>query len=389
MGAVTSPAADRGPLALAALASAAVPGLDPVSVEQVETSPDSRYDVAFVQDSEHRRWVIRCPRTAAASAQLEQSATLTQLLSRRLLQSVPVVKGWVALPEGGRAAVYPYLTGRPVTFEALEPGPGLTASLGRAIAAVHNLDPALFDEAGSVSYDAETYRTRRLADLDRAAATGRVPTGLLEQWENHLEEVGWWRFSSVPTLGGVSGDQVLVGEEESGDLVVKGFLGWEDARVADAADDLAEIVAALDDDALDTFLEAYAHTRSERPDAHLVDRARLAHEMSLVRSMMAAVAAGDLDGAEDHASSLRRLDEQRSAEAAAAPDDAGAKALAHDDTPHDAGANALADEGERQSGEDEHDDEPDQDEVDTDQPGQDEPVDDEPDHEDDEQPPKG
>ena len=124
MGAVTSPAADRGPLALAALASAAVPGLDPVSVEQVETSPDSRYDVAFVQDSEHRRWVIRCPRTAAASAQLEQSATLTQLLSRRLLQSVPVVKGWVALPEGGRAAVYPYLTGRPVTFEALEPEEG-------------------------------------------------------------------------------------------------------------------------------------------------------------------------------------------------------------------------------------------------------------------------
>lgn len=351
MGAVTSPAADRGPLALAALASAAVPGLDPVSVEQVETSPDSRYDVAFVQDSEHRRWVIRSPRTAAASAQLEQSATLTHLLSRRLLQSVPVVKGWVALPEGGRAAVYPYLTGRPVTFEALEPGPGLTASLGRALAAVHNLDPALFDEAGSVAYDAETYRTRRLADLDRAAATGRVPTGLLEQWENHLEEVGWWRFSCVPTLGGVSGDQVLVTEDESGDLVVKGFLGWEDARVADAADDLAEIVAALDDDALDTFLEAYAHTRSERPDAHLVDRARLAHEMSLVRSMMAAVAAGDLDGAEEQASALRRLDEQRSAVAAAIPDDAGATALAAE--------------------------------------GDDQPGDDEPDPEDDEQPPKG
>ena len=64
---------------------------------------------------------------------------------------------------------------------------------------------------------------------------------------------------------------------------------------------------------------------------------------------------------------------------AAAPDDAGAKALAHDNTPHDAGATTLADEGERQSGEDEHDDEPDQDEL----------VDDAPDHEDDEQPPKG
>jgi macrolide phosphotransferase len=329
--AVTSPA-DRGPLALAALASAAVSGLDPVSVEEVETGPDSRFAVAFVQDSEHRRWVIRSPRTAAASAQLEQSATLTHLLSRRLRQSVPVVKGWVPLPEGGRAAVYPYITGRPVTLEALEPGPGVTASLGRALAAVHNLDPALFDEAGSVSYDAETYRTRRLADLDRAAATGRVPTGLLQRWENQLEEVGWWRFSSVPTLGGLSGDQVLVGEEESGDLVVKGFLGWEDARVADAADDLAEIVAALGEEALDTFLEAYAHTRSERPDAHLVDRARLAHEMSLVRSMMASVAAGDLDGAEEHAASLRRLDEETSAaDLAATPAAATTAAATQDD----------------------------------------------------------
>ena len=336
MEAVNSPA-DRGPLALAALASAAVSGLDPVSVEEVRTGPTSRYDVAFVQDAEHRRWVIRSPRTAAASAQLEQAATLTHLVARRLRQSVPVVKGWVALPEGGRAAVYPYLTGRPVELDLLTPGPGLTASLGRALATVHNLDPAIFDEAGSVSYDAETYRTRRLADLDRAAATGRVPTGLLQRWENQLEDVGRWRFSSVPTLGGVEGDQVLVGEDEPGELVVKGFLGWEDARVADAADDLAEIVAALDEESLDTFLEAYAHTRSERPDAHLVDRARLAHEMSLVRSMMAAVAAGDLDAAEDQASALRRLDEETSAQ-----DLAGALARATGETDEDAGALARA-----------------------------------------------
>ena len=116
VGAVTSPAG-RGPLALAALASAAVPGLDPVSVEPVAGGTGARYDVALVQDAEHRRWVIRCPRSAAASAQLEQSSALTALLARRLLLSVPVVKGWVALPEGGRAAVHHYLAGRPVELE--------------------------------------------------------------------------------------------------------------------------------------------------------------------------------------------------------------------------------------------------------------------------------
>lgn len=309
VGAVTSPAG-RGPLALAALASAAVPGLDPVSVEPVAGGTGARYDVALVQDAEHRRWVIRCPRSAAASAQLEQSSALTALLARRLLLSVPVVKGWVALPEGGRAAVHHYLAGRPVELELLGPGPGLTASLGRAVASVHNLDVAIYDEAGAATYDAEVYRSRRLADLDRAAATGRVPTGLLARWESQLEDVGRWRYKPTATVGRLTGEQVLVGEDEQGELVVRGLLGWEDARVADPADDLAEVVGRLEPDALDTFMEAYAHTRVDRPDRHLLERARLSYEMTLVRQMMAAVAAGDLDRAEEHAAAMRRLEQQ-------------------------------------------------------------------------------
>ena len=96
---------ERTPTFLAALASAAVPGLDPVSVEALPSVAEQDYDVAFVQDHEHRRWVIRCPRTPAASAGLEQSAALLALLSRRLTMPVPAVKGWVPLPEGGRGAV--------------------------------------------------------------------------------------------------------------------------------------------------------------------------------------------------------------------------------------------------------------------------------------------
>ena len=306
----------RSPLALAALASAAVPDLDPVSVEQVRTEPTSRFDVAFVQDAEHRRWVIRCPRTPAASAQLEQSAALTHLVSRRLQLSVPVVRGWVALPEGGRAAVHAQISGRLLDLERLVPGPGLTASLGRAVASVHNLDPAVFEEAGTPSYEPEAYRTRRLADLDRAAATGRVPTGLLTRWERQLEDVGLWRYQPVPTIGGLGGERVLATEDDDQQLSVRGFVGWEDAQVADPADDLAAVVGSVDEETLDTFMEAYAHTRVHRPDRGLVRRARLVHEMSLVRSMMSAVATGDLDLAEEHAAALRRLD----AEVADAPD---------------------------------------------------------------------
>lgn len=300
----------RGPLALAALASAAVPGLDPTSVEGVVTDAAHPFDVAFVQDVEHRRWVVRCPRTPAAAAQLEQSAALLSLLARRLTVPVPSVKGWVALPEGGRAAVHGYVTGQPVDLDLLAPGSRLTAGIGRALGQLHNLDVAVYEEAGVPVYDAEAYRTRRLADLDRAAATGRVPTGLLSRWEATLEDVSRWRFTAVPTHGAVQGESMLATPGDDGDAELKALVAWESAQVADPADDLAALVGALDAATLDTVLEAYAHVRVQRPDPHLVERARLVDEMRLVRSMTTAVAAGDDAAAEDYAAQLRRLDQE-------------------------------------------------------------------------------
>lgn len=317
MGFVTS----RGPLTLAALASAAVPGLDPDTVEGVLPSgPGDPVEVAFVSDREHRRWVIRCPKTPAASAHLERSAALLALLTRRLTMPVPAVKGWVALPEGGRAAVHTYLTGRLVSFAGIEAGSTLAAGLGRTIAQLHNLDPRVYEEAGVPVYDAAAYRSRRLAELDRAAATGRVPTGLLGRWEQVLDDETLWAFTTTATHGAIGEDSVLATPDDGtgADADVKTLLGWESAQVADPADDLAPLVAELPPAAVDTVLEAYAHARVERPDRHLRERARVIGEMQLVRSMMASVAAGDDAGAEEYATELRRLDDRLAREEEAA-----------------------------------------------------------------------
>lgn len=288
-----------------------MPGLDPSSVEGVVASgPTRSFDVAFVQDHEHRRWVIRCPRTPAASARLEQSAALLALLTRRLTMPVPAVKGWTPLPEGGRAAVHTYLTGRMLDLASVAPGSKVAVGLGRSLAHLHNLDRRVYEEAGVPVYEAEAYRTRRLAELDRAAATGRVPTGLLTRWEHELEDVSSWRFTTTPTHDDIGSSTILATPDDGEEPDVKALLGWESAQVADPADDLAALVAELHPDSLDTVMEAYAHSRSDRPDRHLQQRARLVHQMQMVRTMMAAVAAGDDDGAEEHARSLRRLDDQ-------------------------------------------------------------------------------
>jgi len=136
---------DRSPLTLAALASAAVPGLDPVGVEALPSEPGQQFDVAFVQDSQHRRWVVRAPRSQAAGAQMDLTVALLGLLARRLPFSVPTPKGFAALKEGGRAAIYPYLPGQNLDYGRLPAGPGVAAELGRAIAALHNADHQLFE----------------------------------------------------------------------------------------------------------------------------------------------------------------------------------------------------------------------------------------------------
>ena len=301
----------HSPLALAALASAAVPGLDPATVQGVAQRMGHQFEVAFVEDTQHRRWVVRAPRSAAAGAQMDVAVSLLGLLSRRLSFSVPMPRGFVALAEGGRAVVYPFIAGRPLNFAHLPGGPGIAAELGRALAALHNLDLALCDEAGLPSYDPDTYRTRRLADLDRAAATGHVPTRLLSRWERSLEDVSLWRFAPTPTHGDLAGDEVLAVFDDDDDATtgrIRGLTGWQDAKVADPADDFATLAMQAPAAAFDAVLEAYAHARLDRPDKYLERRARLAGELKLVSELLVAVGARNQGGIEACAARLRTLD---------------------------------------------------------------------------------
>jgi aminoglycoside phosphotransferase (APT) family kinase protein len=298
---------------LAALASSAVPGLDPQTVQEVRARHDAGFETARIEDTEHRRWLLRAPLTAAAGAQQEAAQPLLRLVARRLPFAVPVARGFAPVPDRGRAMVCPMPSGRPLHWSRLPAGTALAAEVGRAVAAVHNLDPRIYDEAGLPSYDADEYRSRHLADVDRAAATGRVPTGLLARWEHALEEVALWRFATTPTHGNLAGEQVWADfpdDQDAGGGRVRSVMGWEHAQVADPADDFATLVAGADPEAFDTVFEAYAHARIERPDPHLEHRARLAGELRLVRALLEAVAASDSSEVEARSAALRRLDER-------------------------------------------------------------------------------
>ncbi|MFN8097347.1 MAG: phosphotransferase [Dermatophilaceae bacterium] len=281
----------RTPLTLAALASAAVPGLDPVTVASLATASAAPYDAAVVTDADNRKWVVRAPLSAAGAAELDAAAAIVTLLSRHLSFGLPTPVGFAASREGGRAAVHALLPGSGINLDELGPEDDLVGAIGRALAEIHNLEPGLLESAGLETYTADEYRQRHLSDLDRAAASGRVPAALLSRWERALENVAIWQFAPTPIHGGIDGRHLLVQVHEATPKLT-GITGWRRAKVADPADDFAAIVRDGDADTATEIARAYAKARTSRPDRHLLTRAQLIGELGYVTNLFDALAAG-------------------------------------------------------------------------------------------------
>ncbi|PFG40598.1 phosphotransferase family enzyme [Georgenia soli] len=296
----------RSALALAALATTAVPGLDVVATRPPQTA-NSDYQTTGLLDAGGRHWVIRAPLHPAAGAALEGEVALLANLTKevdegRLPFDVPRPVGFAALPEGGRAMVFRALVGRPLVLDRLTSGPGLSAELGRAIAAFHELDISVVADAGLPVYDPDSYRRRCLAEVDEAARTGRVPSVLLNRWEHALEDVALWKFRPTPVHGDLAPEHVLVKDGR-----ITAVLSLSEVHVGDPAEDLAWLLAAAPEDSLDAIEEAYSLARTEGADATLLNRALLVSELALARWLLHGVRHDEQPVIEDATAMLRTL----------------------------------------------------------------------------------
>ncbi len=261
------------------------------------------FDVTTLTDSTGKRWVVRAARRIAAAAALDAERRILPLLT-----GLPVaVPAPVDLFEGGECLVYPEILGGPLRAEELSPGSALAVQIGRTIAAIHEIPSEVFDDAGLPSYPAEAYRQRRLSDVERAARTGMVPASLTERWTRELQHSSRWQFAATPVHADLAGEHLLVHGQE-----LHAIVDWGEACVADPADDLAWVLLGASPEAADTIFEAYAMARSQAPDPHLLDRARLAGELALIRWLLGAIAAGEQVIVNQAEAALRSLAEATS-----------------------------------------------------------------------------
>ncbi|MET3919626.1 aminoglycoside phosphotransferase (APT) family kinase protein [Arthrobacter sp. UYEF20] len=295
----------RKPIELAAVATAAVPGLTPTAVSSAPDDP-ADFDSALLLDSEGKRWRVRSPRHAEASARLETEFMVLRAFAPAIRAELPFLMPTVAgtVRQGPLSTfVYSHLGGSTRSVEELSEGSAaLAGEIGAAMAAIHDLPHSLVSNADLPSYTPNEFRQRRLNELDQAATTGKIPPLLLRRWEHALEDVSLWRFNPCVVHGDLHEDNLLVDGER-----VTAVTGWTDLRIGDPADDMAWLVASNEQEFVDAVLEHYTSSRRDAPDAHLLRRAALSAEFALAQYLVKGLSAGNQDMIDEADSMLTAL----------------------------------------------------------------------------------
>lgn len=272
------------PLKLAALATVAVPGLQ-VTGLRADSYSDEVRSVANIVDASGNRWTVTCSNETIAGPAAEAEAAILQRLAtthdvNRIPFDVPRIKGTTRTRDGNRVYVHQDLGGRPLEDSDLADDPLLPASLGRALAALHNLPERVYTDVSVPSHSAIECRAGLLSMLDEAPARAAVPVNLRIRWQGALDDLSLWRFPPAPIHGDLQGNAVYVSRGS-----VVGIAGFTSACVGDPAVDIAWVQAVASDAFLERFREAYSHER-EATDLHLFTRAQLMSELALVRWLL-------------------------------------------------------------------------------------------------------
>ncbi len=287
----------KSPLILAALAKDAVPHVDFKQVNSLSSGAGGAFDTALLTAVDDRHYVVRVANTQAAGTEQEVELRAFKAISAAHRATLPFaissVVGESKDLKGHRALILEFVYGSPIDIGSVAPDSEFSMSIGKAIAAIHNLDRAVVTEAHLPEYDLAEVTRVRVAELDRMAATGKVPAVLLERWESALEDTSVFRFTPSVIHGGLSGENVL-----GQDRAVSGVLAWSALRIGDPAEDFAWIAESGNFDLLDSIIKTYSAHRAAS-DSTLASRATLYKELEVGRWLLHGVSKSNQDIIDD------------------------------------------------------------------------------------------
>jgi aminoglycoside phosphotransferase (APT) family kinase protein len=282
----------KSPLILAALAKDAVRHLDFVQVKSLNAGADGAFDTALLTATTGEHYVVRIANTQSAGAEQEVELQALRALGADGRAALPfkitTLLGETKDDKGARALIFDFVYGSPTDVGSIDGDSELARNIGLAIAAIHKLSLSVVENAHLPEFQPEDILRARIAELDRFAGTGKVPSVLLSRWEAVLEDSTLFRFQPTVVHGSLNGDTVL---EDAG-REVAGVLAWSSLKISDPAEDLSWILGSENDPFADAVLAAYT---ANRPgvDASIRQRAVMYSEFERARWLMHGVNKGD------------------------------------------------------------------------------------------------
>jgi len=273
----------RSHFTLAALATAAVAGLDVASASGFGSGAHGDFESALLTTRDGSHWIIRVPTSERAEA--EQSADLVALraLSTGVRARLPFAVSKFAgqTPIGGtRAVVYDFVYGSPLDLAGIANGSPLAPAIGRAIAAIHTLPTSFVADAGLPVLSPIEILQSTITIMDRASATNLVPAALLGRWEKATEDGPLWQFAPAVINGGLSADSFLTSDD-----TVTGLLGWQSLGVGDPARDLYWLLSARGEYVAEAAFTSYIESRGSS-DRQVKRRAMLYAELEIAKWLL-------------------------------------------------------------------------------------------------------
>ncbi len=294
----------KSPLILAALANDAVPHLDIKDAKKLTTGASGAFDSAILTTADGEHLVVKVPNSAAAGTeQAVELQALKALASSRasLPFAITSLTGETRDDRGAAVYIFDFLYGNSIDVTTVAPEGHLAESIGKAIAAIHNLPTSVVEDAHLPVFDPAALVRARIAELDRAAATGKIPSVLLQRWQDALEDADLFRYLPTVVHGALSGETVLEQDQE-----VSGVLAWSSLKISDPAEDFAWIFGANAIELNDAVMLAYSIER-RLSDQTIRSRATLYSELEMARWMLHGVTKADPEIIEDAAQMLEQL----------------------------------------------------------------------------------
>lgn len=296
----------KSPLILAALASDAVPGLVIKKATALSGDGSGNFDAAVITDEAGEHYIVRMPNSPAAGTELELELKVIKSLSSfgaRLGFEVPKPIGETRDSVGNRVMIFKFVYGTKIDAARVAPASNLSLSISRAIAGIHSLPLELVQSAGLPEFTPAENIRARVAELDRAAQTGKVPSVLLSRWEQALEDVSLFRYQPTVIHGALTGDAMLEQDQN-----ISGVIDWKNLQINDPALDFAWLIPTGDHELMDAVLLNYQLARSGS-DSNIALRATLYSELELAKWLLHGYSRRDASIVEDAVQMLQDLAE--------------------------------------------------------------------------------